>query len=288
MPRLPDESILLLLLLLSPPMTAPLPSHKRPFDSLQPVDYAQALKPLVRNAPLVPSLSVFSADMGECNFAFWVGAYNAATQRVDTQAWIHTSLLGDTPGAVQAYMVERVLSNSAAARATDYMIEQQKPINHATKMAENISAYGLQCALNGALCAATRLRAANERRVFVRSPQHKFHVLGVECPKSKPQRKALAKRLAFNYLSRYESPQSPAWRIWNASQHKQDDLADCLVSGLTYLIELDARAPQPLLEPVKQALLTAPPRPKTLLEMAAAAAVPNKNKKNSKKKKLFH
>lgn len=233
-----------------------------PFDASKPVEYTQPLKAIKRNAMLVPSLRVFSADIGPDNFCYWVGRYNAAEQRIETLSWPRFSLLGDTASSRWAYMTEAVLTDQEAARCSDYMIEQQKPINAISKHAENIGAYGLSAALGGALCAATRLRPLAARRIFVRSPMHKFHVLGIECPKKKLERKKLSRRLALNYLVRCEPTKNLAWRVWLANSDKQDDMADAMVSGMAYLIELDEQSPQPKLTAVKRALLGLAPHEK--------------------------
>lgn len=219
------------------------------------------------NGALVAHIRVGAVDIGRENPALWIGQVRrhpaTGVAYVGFDEWAHAPLPAGTATQQQGELVARVLGTPGAAAVTDWMVEQQKPVNHATGGAENVSAYGLQSALVGALCAVSERAdatpppsALGARHVFVRSPKHKFGVLGVDkrLIAKKAERKRRVRRIADAYVRDYLPTDGEAARRWRAAAPKQDDMADAFLSGVCYLLELDARAKQPQLTPLLEAL----------------------------------
>lgn len=204
------------------------------------------------NGATVNEMVVCAVDIGRANPAYWVGALIPPPNQPQSQqgwrlavgAWDRTPLPEGTATQQQASLVRRLCSLEHYNQVTDWSIEQQLPHNRITGRSENVAAYGLQAALFGGLVARP---GARTRRVFVRSPQHKFHVLGVDrrLISKKATRKRLTTQLANYYVRKYTATGSTARRVWDEARPKQDDMADVLISGAIELLELDARAKQP-------------------------------------------
>ena len=202
-------------------------------------------------------------DIGHDNPAYWIGSLASPhdtaledTGRDDGQwalafhAWSTSPLSADAPAtAQQAELARRMTDERRRNVVTDWAIEQQLPHNRVTGRSENVGAYGLQSALVGALVARP---GTATQRVYVRSPRHKFTVLGVDkrLLAKKAVRKRFATRLAGYYVDNYTHPSSPVRAIWRDAAPKQDDLADAFLMGATDLLELDARAAQPRCAPL--------------------------------------
>lgn len=200
---------------------------------------------------------VCAIDIGHDNPAHWIGslapphdAGRGSQWTLAFHAWSTDPLAADAPAtAQQAELARRMTEEQRRDVVTDWAIEQQLPHNRVTGRSENVSAYGLQSALVGALVARP---GAATRRVYVRSPRHKFSVLGVDkrLLSKKVTRKRFTTRLTDYYVGKYTHPDSPVRTIWYDAAPKQDDLADAFLMGAADLLELDARAPQPRCAPL--------------------------------------
>ena len=100
--------------------------------------------------------------------------------------------------------------------------------------AGNVKAYGIACNAMGAL-----KMAYPGKEIKSVSPQHKFPVLGIHKPKTKPRRKTRVRSFFHSWLLVHAHKKR--WRpfIDKFCEHKKgDDLSDCFATALALLFEI--------------------------------------------------
>lgn len=236
-------------------------------------------------------LVLASMDIGRAHPAIWAGklvplaadgrgGLPGDTHRVATLCWSMTPLdQSTTAGAQQAELARRAVHVHERLRVDEWCIEQQLPHNRATGRSENVAAYGLQCAVLGALSTRPSAGEGGEgeregggvreggererersdttssspapapRRVYVRSPRHKFGVLGVDkrLLADKRRRKQLVVRVGRRLLEATGTarPGTRMGEVLAQAGSKQDDLFDAMLMGMCGLLERDAKARRP-------------------------------------------
>lgn len=100
--------------------------------------------------------------------------------------------------------------------------------------AGNIKAYGIACNAIGAL-----KMAYPNKEIRSVSPQHKFPLLGIHKPKSKPRRKTRTRSFLHSWLLVHAHKKR--WKefiLKFCSQEKGDDMADAFCGALALLFEI--------------------------------------------------
>lgn len=121
----------------------------------------------------------------------------------------------------------------------DWKKETGEEVNHARRAAieraraGNIKAYGISCAMIGAL-----KMAYPDAEVVSASPRKRFGVLGIHRPKSKPRRKTRIRTFTYEWLMAHAHKKR--WRRLCAlfcSLEKADDFSDAFTGALAELFE---------------------------------------------------
>ncbi len=218
-----------------------------------------------RRAPDVGNeryLGVIAFDIGHTNTSHCaLGARVKPNGRIRIEPLsLETYAVGRDAAERPAAIVARLRQERALLdRIHDFSVEQQVPVlppeaqlrrmapgaAHGVRHshAANVVAYGIGQALIGSL-----QQAYPERLVHSVSPQHKFGVLGLHRPSSKPRRKTRATHFFHAWLMHHAHKkrwqpfvQRFTTRADGALRTKRDDPADAFCAALARLFEILAQ-----------------------------------------------
>ena len=186
------------------------------------------------------------------NVSYWIGR-DAPCGRIEDMAWDKFSLPdgADPDAVVHARLLER---EPLVDRATDIDIEQQNPttampaemaerVGRRVLLAGNVRSHALARAIKAAIVARRRALGLPMPNIRFVSPRTKFSTFGLECPKTKPERKRSAVKFVRASLESGGDAAAPWLRRFEThfvdertGKPKLDDAADARMMGMARLV----------------------------------------------------